>query len=273
MGSLLDALSQENLDNQRDVVKNEKRWSYDNRPYGTWNEKLLAHLFPPDHPYHHPTIGSMADLDAASLDDVSAFFRTYYVPNNAVLSVVGDCRPRAGPRVGRSLLRPDPAQPRHPGACRDLSLPPTVGEERRETVTDRVPLPRIYVGLPGPRVRRPPARRARPCLRRCCRAARAAGYIAGWSARSGSPRTWPCSRCRSWAGPRQLLGWATARPGIDIARVEAGPDRGARAARRRATDRRRAGPGQGADRGRRAGGAGAGRGAGRPPVDVRDAVR
>ena len=76
MGSLLDALSQENLDNQREVVKNEKRWSYDNRPYGTWNEKLLGHLFPEAHPYHHPTIGSMDDLDAASVDDVKAFFRT-----------------------------------------------------------------------------------------------------------------------------------------------------------------------------------------------------
>src|SRR5512132_3107564 len=89
MGTLLDALSQENLDNQREVVKNEKRWSYDNRPYGTWSEKLQAHLYPPEHPYHHTTIGSMEDLDAASLEDVSQFFRTYYAPNNAVLSVVG----------------------------------------------------------------------------------------------------------------------------------------------------------------------------------------
>jgi hypothetical protein len=73
MGTLLDALSQENLDNQREVVKNEKRWSYDNRPYGSWQEKLQAHLFPPEHPYHHSTIGSMEDLDAASIEDVSAF--------------------------------------------------------------------------------------------------------------------------------------------------------------------------------------------------------
>src|SRR5688500_11806768 len=90
MATLLDALSQENLDNQREVVKNEKRWSYDNRPYGTWQEKLQAHLYPPEHPYHHSTIGSMEDLDAASIDDVGEFFRTYYAPNNAVLSVVGD---------------------------------------------------------------------------------------------------------------------------------------------------------------------------------------
>src|SRR5712672_1419844 len=93
MGTLLDALSQENLDNQREVVKNEKRWSYDNRPYGSWNEKLQEHLFPEDHPYHHSTIGSMADLDAASVDDVSAFFRTWYAPNNAVLALAGDFEP------------------------------------------------------------------------------------------------------------------------------------------------------------------------------------
>ena len=93
LGTLLDALSQENLDNQRAVVKNEKRWSYDNRPYGSWSEKIQAHLFPPEHPYHHTTIGSMEDLDAASLEDVSKFFRTYYAPNNATLAIVGDFEP------------------------------------------------------------------------------------------------------------------------------------------------------------------------------------
>ena len=117
MGSLLDALSQENLDNQREVVKNEKRWSYDNRPYGTWNEKLLGHLFPEEHPYHHPTIGSMADLDAASLDDVKAFFRTWYAPNNAVLSIVGDVDRAQVRALGGALLRPDPGQPGPPAAA------------------------------------------------------------------------------------------------------------------------------------------------------------
>ena len=105
MGTLLDALSQENLDNQREVVKNEKRWSYDNRPYGSWYEKLQGHLYPEDHPYHHVTIGSMEDLDAASVEDVSAFFRTYYAPNNAVLSVVGDVDPDDIRRLDRALLR------------------------------------------------------------------------------------------------------------------------------------------------------------------------
>jgi predicted Zn-dependent peptidase len=149
MATLLDALSQENLDNQREVVKNEKRWSYDNRPYGSWNEKLQAHLFPPDHPYHHNTIGSMEDLDAASLEDVKEFFRTYYAPNNAVLSVVGDAdhdqvRAWVDKYFGRIPANPDiPPVP-------DMSLPSIIGEEKREIVRDNVPLPRVYLGFRAP---------------------------------------------------------------------------------------------------------------------------
>jgi zinc protease len=89
-GHLLDAVNQENLDNQRDVVKEEKRQRYDNVPYGTALIEVYAAVFPPEHPYHHPTIGSMDDLDAASLEDVHAFFRRYYGPNNTVLTLVGD---------------------------------------------------------------------------------------------------------------------------------------------------------------------------------------
>ena len=150
MATLLDALSQENLDNQREVVKNEKRWSYDNRPYGSFQEKLQGHLFPPEHPYHHSTIGSMDDLDAASLEDVSAFFRTYYAPNNAVLSVVGDVDDRPTcwrpPSATSARSRPNPDIP----PLGDLSLPPTLGGERRETVFDKVPLPRVHVGFRAP---------------------------------------------------------------------------------------------------------------------------
>jgi predicted Zn-dependent peptidase len=93
MATLLDALTQENLDNQREVVKEEKRQRYDNVPYGDVMELLNTLTFPPDHPYGHTTIGSMEDLDAATLDDVHAFFRRHYVPNNAVLSIVGDVEP------------------------------------------------------------------------------------------------------------------------------------------------------------------------------------
>jgi len=149
MGSLLDALNQENLDNQRDVVKNEKRWSYDNRPYGQWIHKLLGHVYPESHPYHHPTIGSMEDLDAASLADVRHFFETYYVPNNAVLSVVGDCdhdQVRAWVDHYFGAIPPNPDIPPLP----DMSLPPVIGEEKREVVEDRVPLARVHFAFRAP---------------------------------------------------------------------------------------------------------------------------
>jgi zinc protease len=93
MGFLPPALTQEKLDNQREVVKNERRQSVDNVPYGQTEEMSLKALYPPEHPYHHSVIGSMADLSAARLDDVAAFFRTYYVPNNAILCVAGDFEP------------------------------------------------------------------------------------------------------------------------------------------------------------------------------------
>lgn len=89
MGHLLGAVTQEKLDNQRGVVQNEKRQS-DNQPYGRTNYALYEGLFPPGHPYRHPTIGSMEDLDAASIEDVHEWFRSYYGPNNAVLVLAGD---------------------------------------------------------------------------------------------------------------------------------------------------------------------------------------
>jgi predicted Zn-dependent peptidase len=149
MGTLLHALNQENLDNQRDVVKNEKRSSYDNRPYGAWFHKIQEHLFPPGHPYHHPTIGSMEDLDAASLEDVSGFFRTYYAPNNAVLSVVGDVEPARVREWVERYFGSIPANPAIPAAP-DMKLPPIIGAESREVVEDRVPLPRLFFGFRAP---------------------------------------------------------------------------------------------------------------------------
>ncbi|HUQ44607.1 MAG TPA: pitrilysin family protein [Candidatus Limnocylindria bacterium] len=150
MGTLLEALSQENLDNQREVVKNEKRWSYDNRPYGSWNEKMLRAIYPSEHPYHHPTIGSMEDLDAASIEDVSAFFRLHYAPNNAVLSVVGDVDPPQVRAWVEKYFGAIPANPNLPIELPDMTLPPTIGREIREVVPDRVPLPRIYWGFRAP---------------------------------------------------------------------------------------------------------------------------
>src|SRR5207248_2964610 len=87
MGGLLDAMTQAKLDNQRDVVKNEKRQRIDNQPYGQVNYRIPDVMYPEGHPYHWTVIGSMEDLTAASLDDVKGFFRHYYVPNNASLVV------------------------------------------------------------------------------------------------------------------------------------------------------------------------------------------
>jgi predicted Zn-dependent peptidase len=93
MGTLPAALTQANLDNQRDVVKNERRERYDNVPYGDAFEHLVELAFPAGHPYAHTPIGSMADLDATTLDDCRDFFATWYAPGNAVLSIVGDVDP------------------------------------------------------------------------------------------------------------------------------------------------------------------------------------
>jgi zinc protease len=93
MGGLLDAMSESKLQGQRGVVKNERRQSYENQPYGLLWETASALLYPEGHPYSWTTIGSMADLDAAALEDVNGFFRTYYAPNNASIAIVGDVDP------------------------------------------------------------------------------------------------------------------------------------------------------------------------------------
>jgi predicted Zn-dependent peptidase len=149
LGSLLPAMTQEKLDNQRDVVKNERRSSVDNQPYGTWDEKLQELLFPDGHPYHHPTIGSMADLDAASLEDVREFFAAWYAPNNAVLTVAGDFDPASALRMVEKHfgpISPNPAIPEAP----PIAVEPIIGAEVRQEVPDRVPLPRIYAAYRMP---------------------------------------------------------------------------------------------------------------------------
>src|SRR5213593_2797825 len=90
MGFLLPALSEAKFENQRDVVLNERRQNYENRPYGLAPMALLSALFPPDHPYHWTTIGEVADLHTAQLEEVQAFFRQYYHPGNASLALAGD---------------------------------------------------------------------------------------------------------------------------------------------------------------------------------------
>lgn len=152
-GHLLAAVNQTNLDNQRDVVKEEKRERYDNAPYGTALIDIYATLFPSGHPYHHPTIGSMDDLDAASLDDVHAFFRRYYGADNTVMALVGDVDPeQALGLVERHFadLRPLGEPPRPPGPQLDpLTEPATLVRE------DTVPNDRVHLAwrLPVDRAR------------------------------------------------------------------------------------------------------------------------
>ncbi|BFV56950.1 pitrilysin family protein [Kitasatospora sp. CMC57] len=138
MGSLLAALDDTSMENQRDVVKNERRQRYDNVPYGTAFEKLTALSFPDGHPYHHTPIGSMADLDAATLEDARTFFRTYYAPNNAVLSIVGDLDPEQTIAWVEKYFGTIPA---HDGKQppRDGALPEVIGAEIRELVQEDVP--------------------------------------------------------------------------------------------------------------------------------------
>lgn len=150
MGSLLAALDQESLDNQRAVVKNERRQSYDNVPYGTAFERIAALVYPDGHPYHHTPIGSMADLDAATLDDARAFFRANYAPNNAVLAVVGDIDPAQTLAWAEKYFGSIPPYDRKVPP-RDGTLPDVIGQELREDIQEEVPARALMEGYRMPR--------------------------------------------------------------------------------------------------------------------------
>jgi predicted Zn-dependent peptidase len=149
MGFLLPAMTQQKLDTQRDVVKNERRWSIDNQPYGTWWERLPALAFPPEHPFHHSLIGSMEDLSEASLADIEAFFATYYTPDNAVLSIAGDFDPAEARAHVERFFGPIPRGRGRP-PLPPMAVPEHFGGWRRETVPDTVALPRLFLALRSP---------------------------------------------------------------------------------------------------------------------------
>jgi predicted Zn-dependent peptidase len=149
MGFLLPAMTQQKLDTQRDVVKNERRWSIDNQPYGTWWERLPALAFPPEHPFHHSLIGSMEDLSEASLADIEAFFATYYTPDNAVLSIAGDFDPAEARAHVERFFGPLPRGRGRP-PLPPMAVPEHFGGWRRETVPDTVALPRLFLALRSP---------------------------------------------------------------------------------------------------------------------------
>lgn len=147
MGFLLEAMTQQKLDNQRDVVRNEKRQNYEQRPYAKAHEKLAEALFPAGHPYAHIPIGSHEDLIAATLDDVARFFGRWYGPNNATLGLGGDVEPERALELARAWFGDIPRGP-------DVEPPPRqpvrLGRERRVVVEDKVVLPQLTLAWPTP---------------------------------------------------------------------------------------------------------------------------
>jgi len=142
MGFLLGALTQAKLDNQRDVVKNERRQNYENRPYGMSFIRLGELLFPDRHPYHWPTIGYQEDLTAASLDDVKGFFSQWYNPNNACLVVAGDGKLADVKRLVSRYFADLPAGPKPA----PLTVQPvTLAADKRDVIEDRVTLPQVQI--------------------------------------------------------------------------------------------------------------------------------
>lgn len=142
MGFLLDKVDEAKLENQRDVVRNERRQSVEGQPYGLVQEELFHRLYPRVHPYYASVIGSHADIEAARLDHVQEFFRLYYAPNNASLAIVGDVDPAKTKALVERYFGPIPSGAPVPRV--EVNTPP-ITAERRAVVTDQVELPRIYL--------------------------------------------------------------------------------------------------------------------------------
>ena len=146
MGFLLPTMDQGKLDLQREVVKNERREGVDNVPYGRSEETILAALYPKGHPYSWSVIGSMEDLGAASLQDVSNFFRTYYAPNNATLTIAGDFNPAEAKRLVAKYFGGIPRGPAMP--ARPVVAPVILAKDTFMVLEDKVQLPRTFYEWP-----------------------------------------------------------------------------------------------------------------------------
>jgi zinc protease len=219
MGFLLPAMNQQKLDNQRDVVKNERRWRVDNQPYGDWDERLQMMMYPPAHPYHHSVIGSMEDLDAASLEDVEQFFRTYYAPDNAVLSLVGDFDPATARDLIERYFGDIPRGPGIPPLPGRTELPATLGGEVRERVEQDISLARVYQAYRTP-----------PYGSTAFYAGLLSSYVLGYGRASLLYRTLVREQQLAQdvvayafpivVGASMLVLWATARPGVAVEALE-----------------------------------------------------
>ena len=149
MGYLLPTLTQDKLDNQRDVVRNERRQSYEMRPYGLSYEQILSNLWNPDFPYHWMPIGSHEDLKAASLEDVRDFFKRFYGPENAVLAIAGDVDTAKTRALVEKWFGGIPGKP---PPVHQRPQPEPLTQEKRVTMEDRVQLPRLYIAWQSPKV-------------------------------------------------------------------------------------------------------------------------
>ena len=146
MGWLLPALTDASFETERDVVLNERRQNYENRPYGMAPLAIMAAIFPPDHPYHWPTIGYAEHLHAATIEDASAFFSRYYHPANASLVIAGDTTAAEAFSLTEELFGSIPPGPPAPS----LSVPVVPARQHRIVHEDRVELPRLYLAWPSP---------------------------------------------------------------------------------------------------------------------------
>src|SRR5262245_60638830 len=146
MGYLLPALTQERFETQRDVVLNERRQNYENRPYGFALMAITAAMFPADHPYHWLTIGSASDINAMQLDEVHDFFRTYYHPSNASLALAGNLEAARGFELADHYFGdlPTGAKPQ------PLHVTASLEREVRLVLEDRVEMPRVYMAWHSP---------------------------------------------------------------------------------------------------------------------------
>jgi len=147
MGYLVDAMTPQKVDLQRSVVKNERRQSYENRPYGMASILLNENVYPSGHPYHWPVIGSQEDLSNASYDDVVSFFKKYYAPNNASLVIAGDIDTVAARADVTKWFSEIPAGPAVPPVHCDY---PSIPEEKQVLFEDNVQLPRLYMAWISP---------------------------------------------------------------------------------------------------------------------------
>jgi zinc protease len=152
MGFLLETLDHEKLANQRDVVRNERRQSLENAPYGLVEEEIYHQIFPKGHPYYAYVIGSHEDIEASRLDDVRKFFATYYSPSNASLAIVGDFEPAQVKRLVQKYFGTIKAGPPVPPV---QATTPPLTKEKRVTITDQIELPRVYMAWLTPNIFKP----------------------------------------------------------------------------------------------------------------------